>query len=82
MKRMESGSLLAIWAMCFRMSFLVMIPSSLLQGQRRDASDWLTSGDAFRHLRKERRRQLSGSALRVSRRRSLIPANGAEDPVR
>lgn len=30
MKRMESGSLLAICAMCFSMSFFVMIPSSLL----------------------------------------------------
>jgi len=30
LKRMESGSLLAICAMCLSMSFLVMIPSSLL----------------------------------------------------
>lgn len=35
LKRMESGSLLAIWAMCFRMSFLVMIPSNLLQQNQR-----------------------------------------------
>lgn len=31
LKRMESGSLLAICAMCLSMSFLVMIPSSLLK---------------------------------------------------
>lgn len=34
LKRMESGSLLAICAMCFSISFLVMIPSSLLMTQR------------------------------------------------
>lgn len=31
LNKMESGSLLAICAMCFRMSFLVMMPSSLLR---------------------------------------------------
>lgn len=34
LKRMESGSLLAICAMCFSMSFLVMIPSSLLKNKK------------------------------------------------
>lgn len=34
LKRMESGSLLAICAMCFSMSFLVMIPSSLLMAKK------------------------------------------------
>lgn len=34
LKRMESGSLLAICAMCFSMSFLVMIPSSLLEKKK------------------------------------------------
>lgn len=30
LKRIESGSRLAIWAICFRMSFLVMMPSKRL----------------------------------------------------
>lgn len=34
LKRMESGSLLAICAMCFSMSFFVMIPSSLLMAKK------------------------------------------------
>lgn len=42
LKRMESGSLLAICAMCLRMSFLVMIPSSLLktETEKQNKSGW------------------------------------------
>lgn len=43
LKRMESGSLLAICAMCLSMSFLVMIPSSLLKAEteKQNKSGWL-----------------------------------------
>lgn len=39
LKRMESGSLLAICAMCFSMSFLVMIPSSLLKNKKTETKE-------------------------------------------
>ncbi len=47
LKRMESGSLFAICAMCFRMSFLVMIPSSLLLTQREREKQSQGKADCF-----------------------------------
>lgn len=47
MKRMESGSLLAICAMCFSISFLVMIPSSRLMTQRQREKREKSRADYF-----------------------------------
>lgn len=47
LKRMESGSLLAICAMCFSISFLVMIPSSRLMTQRQREKREKSRADYF-----------------------------------